>query len=121
MTSLFNKIRPRLNFAASESIVTNIMIGGAALSCHGLYTFVTKTEDTIQVEDKYTMVTDGFTNFMVVDDKQKHYRVNTSIWFWKWDAIEDWHGMQKGKTYAIKSYGIRFPVFGFFPNIVKVV
>jgi hypothetical protein len=45
--------------------------------------------------------------------------VNNSIWYWKWDSIEDWNKMLEGEKYGVGVYGVRIPVLGIFPNIVK--
>ena len=48
----------------------------------------------------------------------KHYNVNNSLWYWKWDSIEDWHNLETNKPLTIKYYGYRVPLIGVFPNIV---
>ncbi len=96
----------RLGFA------TTILVG------HGIYTFSTEKNDAIIVTKKYKMNRNGYTDFMVVDDKGRHFNVNNSLWFWKWDSIEDWHKIVENQQLFIKYYGWRIPVLGFFPNIV---
>jgi len=59
---------------------------------------------------------------MVIDDNNKHYNVNNSLWYWKWDSIEDWNSIELNETnkLSVKYYGLRIPFLGFFPNIVKI-
>jgi hypothetical protein len=64
------------------------------------------------------MVRNGFTEFMVVDEKGRHLNVNNSLWYWKWDSIEEWYKIEPNKNFFIKYYGWRVPLFGLFPNIV---
>jgi hypothetical protein len=85
---------------------------------HLSYVFSTQKEDNIVIVNKYKYVSNGFTNFMIVDNKGTHYNVNNSFWFWKWDSIEDWHNLKVGNTIYAKYYGIRMPFLGCFPNII---
>jgi len=62
----------------------------------------------------------GFTEFMIIDNSGKHYNVNNSFWYWKWNSIEDWHKINKGDVLNVKYYGYRIPLFGIFPNIVHI-
>jgi hypothetical protein len=78
---------------------------------HLSYVFSTQKEDNIAIINKYKYVTNGFTNFMIVDTKGTHYNVNNSFWFWKWDSIEDWNNLKIGDTIHAKYYGIRIPFF----------
>jgi hypothetical protein len=55
---------------------------------------------------------------MIVDNKGRHFNVNNSLWYWKWDSIEDWEKIEKDKQLLVKYYGWRSPIFGLFPNIV---
>jgi len=66
---------------------------------------------------KYKMVRNGFTDFMIITDDEKHYNVNNSLWYWKWNSIEDWHEMQEGDTIYFDYYGWRIDFLGIFPNI----
>ena len=54
---------------------------------------------------------------MIVDETGKHYNVNNSLWYWKWNSIEDWHKLETNKPTTIQYYGYRIPLFGVFPNI----
>ena len=61
---------------------------------------------------------------MIVDTNGRHFNVNNSFWYWKWDAIEDWTNILKeGKgqeVIAVSYYGYRIPFLGMFPNVVEV-
>lgn len=91
--------------------------GGATLF-HMVYTFETLENKIINVTKKYKYTKNGFTEFMVIDSKGNHYNVNNSLWLWKWDSIEDWNKIETNKYFLVKYYGIRFPLFGLFPNII---
>ena len=58
---------------------------------------------------------------MVIDEQNNHYNVNNSLWYLKWNSIEDWHNINKDEEIIIKYYGWRFPPFGIFPNIVRYI
>ena len=84
---------------------------------HGAYAFGTSKPERSKIVKKYKMVRNGFTEFMVIDEQGKHYNVNNSFWFWKWDSIEDWSNIKEGDELYFKYYGWRIPVLGLFPNI----
>jgi hypothetical protein len=91
----------------------------ATILCgHGVYTFSTKTNEQITIVKKYKMNRHGYTDFMVIDDKGRHFNVNNSLWFWKWDSIEDWYNITEKEKILIKYYGWRVPSLGLFPNII---
>jgi hypothetical protein len=56
---------------------------------------------------------------MVIDSNDKHYNLNNSLWYWKWDSIEDWHSIKEGEKIHTLTYGWRVPILGLFPNIVS--
>jgi hypothetical protein len=62
----------------------------------------------------------GYTDFMIIDNKGRHFNVNNSLWYWKWNSIEDWHNIDEKseEKLLIKYYGWRVPLLGLFPNIM---
>ena len=84
-----------------------------------IYTISTTKEENILIANKYKYVSNGFTNFMVINDKGIHYNVNNSYWFWKWNSIEDWHSIKEEQKLNTLTYGWRVPILGLFPNIVS--
>jgi len=95
-------------------------IAGIIAITHLGFALVTQDSNRIIVESKYKFDRHGFTEFMIVDKNGKHYNVNNSVWFFKWDSIEDWHSIEKGKQIDISYYGLRVPFLGMFPNVYKV-
>ena len=95
-------------------------IGSAIAVTHLGFALVTLNGDRIIVDSKYKFDRNGFTEFMIVDKNGKHYNVNNSVWFFKWDSIEDWHSIEEGKQIDISYYGWRFPFLGMFPNVYRV-
>ena len=98
----------------SSNIKILCVIGGV----HAAYAYSTSNTDDVIVTNKYKMVIHGSTKYMIYDEKGRHYAVNNSLWYWKWDSVEDWSSLKKGDNVKVKYYGIRSPVFGLFPNIV---
>jgi hypothetical protein len=89
------------------------------VSGHGLYTYGSTNKKIIDVDKKYTFERNGYTEFMIIDKNGDHYNVNNSLWYWKWDSIEDWNKITTDKQITVKYYGFRIPVLGVFPNIVN--
>ena len=90
---------------------------GFILSSSGLYAYSTQKQQTITVIKKYTFCRNGFTEFMIIDTNNKHYNVNNSWWYWKWNSLEDWSKIEPNDTVHIKYYGWRIPFLGLFPNV----
>jgi len=87
-------------------------------SVNAAYALSTDQKEEITVVNKYKMVNYGFTQFMIVDQKGRHFNVNNSVWYWKWNSIEDWEQIKKNTPLSVTYYGWRMPFFGLFPNIV---
>jgi hypothetical protein len=105
-----------LDEKTSKIIPIHLQLGliGSILGGHGCYAYGTKSTDAIKVSNTYMYTQNGFTQFMIIDKNGKHYNVNNSFWYWKWNSIEDWH-----KIEIVKYYGYRIPLLGIFPNIVS--
>ena len=98
--------------------LSTIGIGTSLLLGHCTYALGTVENKIIKIDKKYQYDRGGFTEFMIVDDNCKHYNVNNSLWYWKWNSLEDWHKLEPNKDIIIKYYGLRVPLFGLFPNII---
>lgn len=86
---------------------------------HFMYTWLSSRDEKIEIKKKYIFTENGFSNFMIVDKNDKHYNVNNSIWYQKWDSIEDWTYLKEEQNIKARVYGYRFPILGIFPNIVR--
>ena len=89
------------------------------ISCNFFYAMFTREEKEIIVKKKYKFNRSGFTEFMIIDFNDKHYNINNSLWYWKWDSIEDWHLIKEEQILNTLTYGWRVPILGMFPNIVS--
>lgn len=101
------------NIAISVTILTLFSIN------HLIYVHGTKNSKMCKIVKKYKMVRNGYTEFMIIDEFGNHYNVNNSLWFWKWDAVEDWNKIEIGDYINFKYYGWRIPIFGIFPNVYQ--
>jgi hypothetical protein len=104
----------------SDEIFLKTVVSTGILAGHCAYALLTEQKDAIFVVKKYKINRNGFTDFMLIDDKGRHFNVNNSYWYWKWDSIEDWHKINEKseEKLFIKYYGWRVPFLGLFPNIV---
>jgi len=89
------------------------------LISHGTYAYSTEKEDKINIVKKYKITRHGFTELMIIDNKGRHFNINNSFWYNKWDSIEDWNNMKENEQIIIKYYGWRIPLLGLFPNVFK--
>lgn len=100
--------------------LSTIGIAGALTLGHCVYTLGTVKHTLIKINKVYKFDRNGFKEFMIVDHNGKHYKVNTSLWHWEWDSIEDWYKLGKNMDIVIKYYGWRVPLLGMFPTIIKL-
>jgi hypothetical protein len=112
-----NDTRYDTNKNNNEPWFTLVMVI-TGLTGHGIYALSTSKKDSSIVVQKYKMVRNGFTEFMIIDDKGRHFNVNNSLWYWKWNSIEDWSNIKEGDALYFKYYGWRLPFLGLFPNII---
>jgi hypothetical protein len=109
----------------SKHVLSGILSGGTIIGltemvCHPIYALLTVQNKMITVDKKYHFTRNGFTQFMVIDKNGNHYNVGNSMWYWKWDSIEDWHKLNPEQKIDITYYGWRKPLFGMFPRIVMI-
>lgn len=104
----------KLFFLTGKIAVASLMVVN-----NGIYAYLTIKYEKINIIKKYEITRHGFTDFMIIDNKERHFNVTNSFWYNKWDTIEDWHKIKENDEFYIKYYGWRVPILGFFPNIVK--
>lgn len=115
------------SFQTNNQEINNIIrlytIGATATLLLGncVYALGTVENKQIKISKKYKFNRCGFTEFMIVDNNGKHYNVNNSLWYWKWDSIEDWNELEASNDVIVKYYGWRVPLFGLFPNIIMSI
>ena len=73
----------------------------------------------ITVKSKFINPYGRYTNNMVGDTDGKTYIVSNYIFTGNFQSVEIYNSMDVGKSYTVSTYGIRSPVLGMFPNIVK--
>lgn len=96
----------------------SLALGVSTSLLHGVYALTTSTSKSTTIKDTYQFDRMGMTNFMLVDESGNHYRMSNSVWYWKWDTIEDvYKNRIKDSQIDINYYGWRIPVLGIFPNI----
>ncbi len=117
--SFFNKFKILANLD-NENFLAGLFLCSTIVPSHAIYSYSTKDNKVITVVEKYKFVRNGNTEFMIVDNMGRHYNVNNSLWFWKWNSIEDWTKLNTNQNIIIHYYGYRIPVLGIFPNVYRV-
>ncbi len=119
---ILNSLKSNDEPLSSEmNIIVQLTLGAITIGGtlgHGVYAFGTSETKFIKIKEKYKFDRNGFTEFMIIDENDNHYNVNNSVWYWKWNSIEDWHKIETSKQIDIKYYGWRVPLLGLFPNII---
>ena len=119
IASLFSGFRNNKPLSTPLSARFSAIFIGSTIGASAIYTFGTTEEKNIEIKEKYKFNRNGFTKFMIVDKNDKHYCVNNSTWYLKFDSIEDYNKIKIGSVQYIKYYGYRIPILNMFPNIVK--
>lgn len=81
-------------------------------------------EKEITIAKKYTAIGGvryAYTKYMIVATDGNIYQVSNVWWRADFNNEEDWHALDIGKTYRVKGWGYRVPLFGMYPNIYKIV
>jgi hypothetical protein len=107
------------NLLKSKNPVILLTTSVTMISSNFFYAILTREEKEIIVKKKYKFDRSGFTEFMIIDSNDKHYNLNNSLWYWKWDSIEDWYSIKEEQKLNTLTYGWRLPILGMFPNIVS--
>jgi hypothetical protein len=109
--------KPREHIKNILELWVKCLIFTTGASIHCAYALTTEEKEKSIIIKKYKMVRNGFTEFMLVDNKGRHFNVNNSLWYWKWNSIEDWTNIKEGDELYFRYYGWRIPSLGLFPNI----
>jgi len=115
--TFFNIIFKNLLKSNNQSVLLTTSV--TMISSNFFYAILTREEKEITVKKKYKFDRSGFTEFMIIDSNDKHYNLNNSLWYWKWDSIEDWYSIKEEQKLNTLTYGWRVPILGIFPNIVS--
>jgi hypothetical protein len=121
MSKSFLFLFKNLNKYDKYEFPLQLSVGIIGIFGHFCYACGTFTKTQIVVTQKYMLVRNGFTEFMIIDSQNKHYNVNNSLWYWKWNSIEDWNSIELNQILQIEFYGWRIPLFGVFPNIFSSI
>ena len=115
--TFFNIIFKNLLKSNNQAVLLTTSV--TMITSNFFYAILTREEKEITVKKKYKFDRSGFTDFMIIDSNNKHYNLNNSLWYWKWDSIEDWHSIKEEQKIHTLTYGWRLPILGLFPNIVS--
>jgi hypothetical protein len=103
------------------SIITMVLL---AIALSIIFEVGSAFEKDITVKKKYTML-NGVryltTHYMVVATDGSIYQVSNVWWRADFNNVKDWNNMEVGKTYRVKGWGYRVPLFGIYPNIYEIV
>jgi cytochrome b subunit of formate dehydrogenase len=81
-------------------------------------------EREITIAKKYTAIGGvryAYTQYMIVTTDGSIYQVSNVWWRADFNNEEDWNTLDIGKTYRVKGWGYRVPLFGLYPNIYEIV
>jgi hypothetical protein len=105
------------SYISRETFQNKIKASGLIIGTNLIYVFTSVKTNEIKVIKKYEIIKNGYIQFMIIDENNKHYNFNNSLWFWRWDAIEKWYNINENDKININYYGYRIPFLGIFPKI----
>lgn len=86
-----------------------------------ILSFSNHTVKTITVKSK-TEYSSGRAHYnMIIDTNGNTYFVTNSLFIGVFNSAEIYGSMDVGKSYSVSTYGVRIPILGLFPNIVKAI
>lgn len=56
---------------------------------------------------------------LISDENNNIYEISNSIWYMFFTSAELYSSLKDNETYIIKGYGLRIPLLGFYPIIIK--
>jgi hypothetical protein len=108
-----------VNTSIKFSRETALCLAGGTL-CHMCYAYETYDSDEIVVDSKYQIYSGPVTFFALNLSDGRQMIIPHSLWYWQFDVTEKWNSLEIGKSYKVAKYGIRYPCFGMYPNIIDI-
>jgi hypothetical protein len=91
---------------------------------HIIYFYNSKFEKDIVVKEKYienaTSRRSSTANYYVVATDNTIYNIGNIWWKNDFNQADDYAKLDAGKTYHVKGYGFRMPIFGLFHKIYDI-
>jgi len=102
----------------SKSIVT-LIIAFALVVASQVWPHFIRNEQTVTVnKTEQRCEAQKTCKYLVFTDKGVYKNTDTWLEF-KWNSSDMYGDLVAGKSYTIKSYGLRWSFFSWYPNIVK--
>lgn len=86
------------------------------------YTVGTQQINIINVQSKLKDDKNGcITKLIITDNNGKLYKMQNSILYRNFNALENWNKIQIGENVIIKYYGWHIPFLKLLPNIIEII
>lgn len=96
------------------------ILGGTYFLGRCCYVYGTLTSSNVIVQSKWTPNSKKEVNEFKIEDKNgKVFTMKNSLWYGQFEADKYWGGMEKGREYKIKTYGVRLDILGIHPVIIS--
>ena len=96
------------------------VLGATYFLARVTYVYGTLKESNIVIGSKWTPNSKkDIDEFKIEDKNGEVFTMKNSVWYWQFEADKYWGGMEKGKEYKIKTYGIRVDLLGIHPVIIS--
>lgn len=83
-----------------------------------IYIFATKKTTDIIVRKKLTIVSWGFTKYIIIDSNGQIFEISNSLWFGS--GLNDWVKIKLNKKYTIGYFGVENKFLGTMFQIVDI-
>lgn len=86
--------------------------------CHGLFLYATTGTERITIKDIRFGQDQAITKYMIYTRDGQVLRNANTIFFMKFKSDELFMKLKVGKTYEVKTCGLRVPFLGWYKNII---
>ena len=101
-------------------ILLFIAVIGGLLGSSFIYQYSTEDVVTITVDSKES-VKDGDSSYYIVFAPEGEFKVDDSWAYGTFRASTTYNKLKKGKSYKVRTAGVRNGFFSMYPNIVEII
>ena len=110
----------KLNKKEALAGISAVVLSILAIAIFAHVWFASEEEKIITVKEKWVKYHGSDAKYLFSDTEGNVYCITDEILLGKWDASNRYAKLEEGKTYKVKLYGWRIPIFSFYQNAVEI-